>query len=1028
MRSKFKWIFTLLLALSMQFSFAQEKTVTGVVSDKTGPLPGANVVVKGTTRGTQTDFDGKFSIQAKQGEVLVISFVGMQDTTVTVGAANTINVQMQDGVQLSEVVIQTNLGYFKKDANKITSGISVVSSDELARQSPSQSVENALQGKAAGIQVSALNGQPGQRAYVSIRGAVNITGGNANAQYVVDGAFVRASEIPALSPSDIESVTVLKDGAAAALYGIKGGNGVVVITTKKGRSTKAKFEVTNSIGYSEKIPDAFKVMNADQKIAYENALQDGPSFGLTDPELAILRSFDHKWSDDLLRQGTLHNFNFSMSSGNEKMSNYLSVGYNKNTGIVKNIDGYDRITARYNTDFEATTWLKGSMNIGGAYEKTQTTRDRNNIQNPFRANYDLNPYEPVFDRDLTTGELIIDPTTNQPTYNPTSAGLSIAEAILHNTAFIRSFRGYVRPSLDVTLYKGLVVGTRFNMNYERRQTESYTQPGSQLDLILNNGVATGTKNDAGSDNLEYQWTNTLSYKFDLGESHHFNAILLEEYNRQNFRSHQAVRDGFADPAIGVGPGATPTLATTAWIEIASISYFANVDYDYKGKYLLSLYGRRDGSSMAGSEVKWRNAKGISAGWNVTKEDFFKVKNIDLLKLRMSYGQLNTLNNIDAYTAIATYDFDGHSYAGLVGSGVSEIGNPVLSFEQAKKLDLGVDLQMFKGRIAVTGSYFYDKRNDFIYDGQTTNATGYPFKSNVGDWHVKGGEIELKAFAVRNKNTSLSFYVNAAKFDRMVDHLDNPNDPTNTLNRGLTQQQVGYAPDTFFMINYAGIDPTNGHPLYYKNDGTTTDNILGEGVEEHLSAGKTPYAKYEGGFGTEFNWKGFDISADFVFKSGNWAFNQRELNSYSDGGNIASNQAVGAANYWTPTNTTSSIPVPNQILALNGETDVDGNSIDSNQTSTRFLHDASFIRFRTLSFGYTFDKTVLKNLPLDKVRLFCQMQNLHTWTKFLGDPEVGIGNNEASSGASTTNTLVVGQFQGYSYPTTKTVVFGLTVNF
>jgi TonB-linked SusC/RagA family outer membrane protein len=1000
--------------------------VTGVVSDSSGPIPGANVIVKGTTpvRSTQTDIDGKFSIMAKQGDVLVVSFVGMATSTVTVGAANTVNVKLQDGaVGLDEVVVQTNLGYFKKDANKITSGLSVVSSEELARQVPSQSIENALQGKAAGVQVSALNGQPGQRAYVSVRGGVSITGGNANAVYVVDGAFVRASEFPAINPNDIESVTVLKDGAAAAIYGIRGGNGVIVVTTKRGKDGKTKFEISNSIGSTERIPDAFRLMNTNQKIAYENALQEGPSFGLSDPELALLRSYDHKWSDDLLKKGMLQNFNFSMSGGSEKMSHFLSVGYNKNTGIVQNIDGYDRITARYNSDFQATKWLKTTMNVGGAYEKLQVTRDRNNTQNPFRALYDYNPYEPLYERDPTTGAVILDVNGN-PSFNPTQTGLSISEAILNNTSYQRSFRGYLRPSIEATLYKGLVLGTKFNINYERRQIENYTKPGSQLDLILNAGTPVGRKTDSGSDNLDYQWTNSLTYNFNLGESHHFNAILLQEYFKQNFRSYAATRDGFADPAISVGGGSTPISATSSWEENAQTSYSANLDYDYKGKYLVSLYGRRDGSSQAGSQVRWRNAKGASAGWVVTKEDFFKVKAIDLLKFRASYGELNSLNGVDNYTAIPLYGFD--SYGGQPATVPSSIGNTNLGFEQAKKLDLGIDLQLFKNRIAITGSYFYDKRSAFIYSGSTTNITGYQFVSNVGDWHVKGGEIELKAFAVRNKNTSLSFYVNAAKYDRIVDKLDNPDNPTNQLDRGFTRNQVGYAPDTFVLVRYAGIDPSNGHALYYNLDGSVDDVYSAD--KEQLIKGKTPYAKYEGGFGTEFTYKGFDVSADFVFKSGNYALNLREFNSYSDGASVVSNQAVGAANYWTPTNTGANLPVPNQILAANGETDANGDAIDNNQFSTRFLHDASYIRFRTLSFGYSFDKTVLKDLPIDKVRLYCQIQNLHTWTKFLGDPEVGIGNNEAADGSSTTNSLVVGQFQGYSYPTTKSFVVGLTINF
>jgi len=1006
----------------MQFSFAQEKTVTGVVSDATGPLPGANIVVKGTTRSAQTDFDGKFSIMAKQGEVLVVSFVGMSDATVIVGASNTVSVKMQEGISLETVVIQTNLGYFKKDANKITSGLSVVSADDLKKQVPSTSLENALQGKAAGVQVSALNGQPGQRAYVSIRGAVNITGGNANAAYVVDGAFVRASEMPALGPNDIETITVLKDGAAAALYGIKGGNGVIVITTKKGGKSKTKFEITNSLGSQERIADKFDLMNANQKIAYENALQEGPTFGLTDTELNVLRSFDHDWRDDLLKKGTLQNFNFSMSGGNENISHFLSVGYNKNEGIIKGLNGYDRITGRYATDFTANKWLKGGISIGGAYEKSTLSRDRNNVQNPFRAMYDYNPYEPIYERDLTTGELLLDENGN-PSFNPTQQGLSISEAILNNTSENRTFSGFFRPYLELLLYKGLTFSTRFSMNYQRFQGERFTKPGSQLDLIINSGTPTGTKTDLGSDNLDYQWTNTLTYKFDLKESHHFSVILLEEFFKQNFRSYSAGRRGFA-PGIEVGGGNVPTTAFSSKSEIAFISYFANVDYDYKDKYLLSVYGRRDGSSQAGAQVKWKNAKGASIGWNITKEDFFKSNFIDLLKFRASYGELNSLNNVGSYDSQQTYGTS--SYGAQSATIIDAVGNPLLSFEQAEKIDLGVDIQLFKNWIALSGSYFTDNRSDFIYSGSTTNGTGFQSLTNIGDYKIKGAEIELKAFAIKNEDMNLSFYINAAKFDRIVNRLDNPDDPDNRLTRGFTANQVGYAPDTFVLVEYAGIDPTNGHALYYDLDGNTTDVFSDN--NEKLIKGKTPYAKYEGGFGTEFSYKGFDLSADFVFKSGNYSLNLRQFNSFSDGGNVSSNQAVGAADYWTPTNTTASLPVPNQILLLNGETDQDGGVIDSNQFSTRFLEDASYIRFRNLSFGYSFDKTILKDLPLDKVRVYCQLQNLHTWTKFLGDPEVGIGNNEASDGSSTTNSLVVGQFQGYSYPTVKSYVFGITVNF
>ena len=1017
MRSKFKWIYTLLIALTMQLSFAQGKTVSGVVTDATGPIPFVNVVVKGTNNGVQTDLDGKYTITAKPGDVLVFSFVGMSDFTAVVGNSSTINAKMADGVLLDDVVITTDLGYFKKAANTITSGISTIGGDELTRQAPNVSVENAIQGKAAGVQVTSLNGQPGQRAYVSVRGAVSITGGNSNAVYVVDGAFVSADEFTAIPASDVETVTVLKDGAAAAIYGVRGGNGVVVVTTKKGSATgKTKFQLSNSFGFTTRIKDPYRMMNAAEKIAYEEQLGEGPAFGVSPAEKALLLSYDHDWQDDLLRDGYLQNFDFSVSGGSEKMTNYLSVGYNKNTGIIDGMKGYDRITGRYTSDFQANDYIKTGMSIGASYETNTLPRDRNNVQNPFRAMYDYNPYETVYDRDPVTGEVQYDGNGN-PIYSATNSGLNIAEAVRNNTSSSRSLRTYVRSYIDVTLYKNLVFSSKFSMNYERRQNENFTKPGSQLDLILNGGNPVGQKGDSGWDNFEYQWTNSLAYKFSLNDSHNFSAFVMQEYLNRNYRSYSATRKGFANPNIDLGPGTTPLTASSTRTQLATISYFANVDYDFKERYLVSLYGRRDGSSSLGENNRWANAKGASIGWNITKEDFFQIKGIDLLKLRASYGELNSTNGATAYNAQITYNFA--NYAGQSGTQYlgSSIGNPDLKFEKAEKLDLGIDAQFFRNRLAVSGSYFEDGRTDFIYQGESLNGTGWNAIQNVGDWTAKGYEVELKGFILKNKDYGLSLYANAAVFDRKIDKLSNPNNPDDQILRGLTVNKVGYAPDTFYMVRYAGVDASNGDALYYLPDGNTTNDF--SLVTEELLVDKTPYAKYEGGFGLEANFHGFDVSADFVFKQGNYAVNLRNYNHFADGtGGVSANQDVRAFDYWTPTNTDASLPAPYQF---NG-------GVDNNELTDRFLEDASFVRFRNLNFGYTFSGDIFKQLPLDKVRIYCSMQNLATWTKLDGDPEIGIGNNENGDGVSTTESLVVGQFLGYSYPTVKTVLFGLTINF
>jgi TonB-linked SusC/RagA family outer membrane protein len=1005
MRSKFKWIFTLLLALSMQFSFAQEKTVTGVVSDKTGPLPGANVVVKGTTKSAQTDFDGKYSIKAKAGEVLVISFVGMLDKSVTVGTANNYSVVL-GGVTLDEVVIQTNLGYFKKDANKITSGTSTVGGEEFVKQAPSLSFTNALQGKAAGVQVTARNGMPGAGAYVTVRGTVSITGGYAGATYVVDGAFVSEGEASAISPNDIETLTVLKDATAAAIYGSRGGNGVVVISTKRGKTgSKAKFEVSNSIGFNERAPDNnFRLMTTAEKLRYEQELGEGPGFTATPEELATLQSFDHNWEDTLLRQGALQNFNFSVSGGTEKMSNYFSLGYNKNAGIIKGINGYNRITSAFSNEYQATDYIKIGMDIRGSYETNTLPRDRYNSQNPFAAMVWYNGYEPEFDRDLTTGELILDVNGN-PTYNLTHTGFPIGEALRNNPEEERFFRAYARPHMEIKLLKGLVFNTQFSLNYERRQREYFNKPGSVLDGYVGDPTAPGSKTDSGWDNLDHQWTNSLSYKFKLAENHNFNATALYDWTYTNFRSYSLNRKGFIADLPTSGTGLT-TVPFTTNEQNSAYGILGNIDYDYAGKYLATFNMRKDWSSLLGPTNNSAVAKGASIGWIVSKESFFKFKPISFLKFRASLGQLNSTSGLARYAALSTYSATAYSAAGTgaVFNG-DRIGNPSIAFEQAEKLDIGLEARLFKDRIAFTASYFKDKRNDFLFADVSTEGAQWNITRNAGDWQAKGFEVELKAFVIKKEDMNLSFYVNAAQFDRTINKL---NSPTTEAIRGFTINRVGFSPDSFYLVRYAGVDSTNGDALYLDIDGNVTNVYNAD--DRVLLKDKTQYAKYEGGFGMEFDYKGFDVSTDFVFKEGNYTYNLRYMDLMTDGVTIADNQSSDAFDYWTPTNTGASQPAP---LQLSG--------VDNNQTSTRFLQDASYIRFRNLNFGFTFDKKILKALPLEKVRIYAQLQNLKTWTSFKGDPEVGIGNGESG-------TAIPGQYAGYSYPTVKSILFGLTINF
>ncbi len=1007
MRSKFKWILTLLVAFTMQFSFAQEKTITGSVTDASGnAVAGANIQVQGGARKTQTGFDGKYSIKANTGDVLVISFVGMQELRRTVGAASSINVKMSSGEKLTEIVI-TNFGVFKKDANKVTAAVSVVSGEEFAKQAPSLNPLNGLQGRAAGVQVTASNGQPGSLGLVTIRGAVSIgapTAGvananNASALYVVDGAYMREEEFRAISNSDIENMTVLKDGASAAVYGVRGGNGVIVVSTKKGSNSKPKFELSSSYGEAKFLKDPVKLMSGTQKLEYERQLNDGPGSTATAAELGVLRATENNWNNDLFRTANIQNISFSVRGGTDKVSNYFSIGMLRNTGNLTNIVGYKRLTGTYNSEYKATDKLTIGFNVRGAYDRNTLPRDRYNSQNPVFGSYQYNGYETIYERDALGNNVI--GANGLPNFNFTTQGFNSYEGVLKNTEEERFFNGYLRPYITYKIAKGLELNSQLSLNYERRQRETFLQPGSILDGYVGNPSSPGSKTDNGHDRLETQVNNRLNYKFNVAENNHFDVFAIQEFQAANFRAYNNTRTGF----VGVyeTAGTTPTAAGSARTEATQYGYLGGFDYDFKNKYLLQATYRRDYSSLLGKTERFKDARGGSIGWVVSNENFFANKVVNFLKLRASYGELNNTLGVNRYANIA--NFGTTNYAGAIATTFlgQNAGSPEIGFEQAEKIDYGIDVKLFNSRLLLTSSYFKNVNKDFIFNGFAPNNS-LSTLVNAGRYTVTGYELELKATAIKNTNTNLSFYANAASINRRINSLY---DGADLFRGAFNILREGELPDAFYLVKYAGVDKANGDALYYDLTGATTNVYL---ASNRQISDKSPYAKYEGGFGMEFEYKGFELGTDFTFKNGNYIYNLRYSDLVSDGGNILANQAVDAFDYWTPTNTNASLPAPFQK-----------NGIDSNQTSDRFLEDGSYVRFRNLNLGYSFKRSTFKNMPLEKVRLYTQIQNLYTWSKFKGDPEVGIGNLEGTS-------VIPGAFQGYTYPNVKTIIFGLTINF
>ena len=438
-RSYCTWL--VLMLFSITVVLAQEKTVTGTVTDDVGlPLPGANIIIKGTSTGTQSDFDGNYSITANVGQTLQYSYVGFENQEIKVGAASSINVSLNPGAVLQEVVVT---GYSNRNQTVQTSAVVSISASEISELTPTTSIDNLLQGKAAGVQVTAANGKPGQGAFVRIRGVGSLTAGAASPLYIVDGAPIREDELGALATGDIENITILKDAATTARYGSRGANGVVVITTKKGNRNKdAIVRFSSRYGVTSRIKPNFTMMNAEQKFQYEAEMYAlgvtaaGSLPGVTtepgSPERQFLLDHETDWQDLILKEGEIQSNNVSISGGAEKVDYFFSVGHDRDTGIIDQLGGFERLNTRLNVNFDAKEWLSLGVNFGYSRSLSDEPRDRNNVQNPFRAYFDYSPYETEFLLD-PDGNVMLDESGN-PIYNPTHTTFNVRGALLSEPA------------------------------------------------------------------------------------------------------------------------------------------------------------------------------------------------------------------------------------------------------------------------------------------------------------------------------------------------------------------------------------------------------------------------------------------------------------------------------------------------------------------------------------------------------------------------------------------------------------------
>ena len=1023
MRTKFSGILTLLLVLVVQLTFAQQKTITGTVTDDTGlPLPGANVIIKGTSSGTQSDFDGNFTISANVGQTLTFTYVGFVAKEVKVGAQNSINVTLQpDSAALAEVVVT---GYSTRNKTVQTSAVVSISASELSQMAPTTSIDNMLQGKAAGVQVTAANGKPGQGAFVRIRGTGSLVAGASSPLYIVDGAPIREQDLASIPNEDIENITILKDAPTTARYGSRGANGVVVITTKNGNRNKdAVVRYSSRYGTTTRIEPNFTLMNSEQKLQYEAEIYalGGPAGSLPgvqtqpgSPERAELLSRKTDWADLLLKQGVIQNNNVSISGGAEKVDYYFSVTHDKNTGIIDKINGFERLGTRLNVNFDAKEWLTMGVNVGYSRSTSDEPRDRNNSQNPFRPIYSTNEYETEFVYD-DDGNIALD-DNGDPIYNPTSGGFPTRQAL--ETEKATDINNVTLASVDalVKLSKNWSYGFTTSVNHLLRRRESYSKPGGVLDIILNGGPV-GNKFDDQQDRLDLTISNRLNYVLS-SNNHNLNVLGLYEYNLNEFYRTLVRSTGFPSALLSTQTSAADLNdGFTNRDRLTLVSYGMFADYDYKEKYLLSASVRRDGSSNFGKDYQYGTFYSGSLGWNIAKEDFFAVDVVNDLKIRAAYGSVGNRNGIDRYDSQATNAFG--FYPGGSSSYPATVANPNLKWETTTTANVGLEFNLFNNRLRGVTDYFVRNTSDLLFNIPTAweagiisplDTRGVP--GNLGEIQNKGLEISLQGDIVRNENFTWTLGGNIIFLDTEIIELPEGEDvtPADAFNIRLSE---GRKINEHYLVRYAGVDSATGKSLFLGADGNTYfAEDLPQG-ENRVFQGKSTIADKEGGFFTNLNYKGFGLRADFVFKAGNWINNFVRSDVESDGTNVQSNQAVTAFNYWQQPGDTDVMPSP--IYA----------SVDQTVNSDRFLEKGDYIRMRNVTLSYSFPSKYLEKTPIQSLRLYAQGQNLMTFTKFWGDPEVGLSSGETIAFA---DAVAPGEATLYSYPNVKSFQFGLDVSF
>jgi TonB-linked SusC/RagA family outer membrane protein len=979
----------MLFVLFSSVGFAQNRSITGTVrgADDGRPIPGASIKIKGTNQGTQTGVLGTFSINVPNtAEFLVISYLGYQTLEVKIGSSNTMNVSMVPTLsELNEVVV-TGFG-IKQSKKDLTGASSQVSGKDIARI-PVQSFDNALNGRAAGVQVTSSSGLPGANVTVNIRGISSITAGT-QPLYIVDGVevisgdqsrqFASSNALAGVNPNDIETINILKDAAAASIYGAQAANGVVVITTKRGKTGATNIDFNASGGYSmviEKSP----ILNTPEFIMLSNEAVINRYGSIAAAPAAVqtlLTSFGdpvtaptYDWQDAVFRKGVAQNYDLSVRGGNEKTKFFMSGAYNKLIGQVIGQD-FKRGTARINLDhkFNDKFSFESSLNLSSFTQNG--TSGGTAFASPNRTAILMPPTNPIYNADGTYNTLIYGGYPNnvvQTTeYNVQNAN---SKGVIGNFVF------------NYQIIKDLKFRSSFAGNYTYIAENSYTDPRTP--------DGAGVKGSASVANTvfkDFNTDHTLNYAHIFNSKHKVNIVAGLSYKEEVNDGNNASGTGFPSYQFKtLQSAAVKTEANSFFTTYKRMGYFSRADYAFDEKYLASATVRYDGSSRFGVNKRYGTFPAGSVGWRISKESFLlNEKWIDELKLRASYGILgnSSIGNFDArslYQGLSSYNGD----PGINPS----LGNSDLSWEQAATTDVGIDFSLFRGRISGGFGAFIKKASQLLLDRNLPITSGYnSIKTNVGKLENKGLEIELNTVNVKSKDFEWATSFNTTFLKSKLLEL---NDGLESLN---SIYFVGKPLLTYYLFEYAGVNPADGNPMFYDANGNITYNPVA--ADRKFLGSRLP--KGYGGITNTFTYKGLSMSVFFQYQYGNKINNGDAAFNRRMGSTIDRNQDRSELRRWQRPGDITDTPKPYyntgvpqgaQAGGIIYTSPYAGVSTTAITGTSRFIEDGSYIRLKNISLSYNLPSTLLSKAGIRSAQVYVQGYNLLTITKFTGlDPEV-----------------------------------------